>query len=512
VLDELGARIEEHGAMTCLSTNEEGALVGPRVREGHQQAAERAAAFMQAKWGSPENQWSIGTMGLWSRPEAQHINVGEQITGKLAARLVAMRGNSSDGVWNFAVGDNTASLCALAKGRSSVVAMNVVCRHVCSLRVACAVYMKWLWIRSASNPADFPSRLPAMQSKSNPYREWIPDLARHGDVHPHPGPHRPHGPGYKGPTLNSRGSLQVSGSYGLRLSSVKTSTRVGYLRAILGFTYWYDHHGDEQLPMDQLLDDYVFWCYDSRMVSRQQVVNLLSGLNYVVPTWASRGVLEAARKSLAGWAKITPTRSHLPIPRNICLAVAVELVRAGLWPVAAAILLGFDCYLRHSELMNLRVQDVALPGDPRLQLGDSAHVVLRFTKAGKPQQVKVRDPLVLAFLVRLVAGRAPRDFLFGELKSQLMNHFQRAQRTLGFPVALFVLHSLRHGGASFDHMNKQPINDTIMRGRWSGLKITKTYIQESQARTLLLDVPPAVRRRMAIYLSSPDVLRAWLGL
>ena len=88
-------------------------------------------------------------------------------------------------------------------------------------------------------------------------------------------------------------------------------------------------------------------------------------------------------------------------------------MHAGLWPVAAAILLGFDCYLRHSELMNLRVQDVALPGDPRLQLGDSAHVVLRFTKAGKPQQVKVRDPLVLAFLVRLVAGRAPRESFNG---------------------------------------------------------------------------------------------------
>ena len=260
-----------------------------------------------------------------------------------------------------------------------------------------------------------------MQLKADPHKSWVPDLARHGDVHPHPGPPR-HGPGYKGPSLRTHAAPRVSGSFGLRLSSVQLGTRVGYLRAILGFTYWYEHHGSEHASIDVLLDDYVFWCFDSRLVTRQQVVNLLSGLNYVVPMWKSRGLLEAARKSLQGWAKITPTRSHLPISRNVCLAVAVELVRDGWWPVAAAILLGFDCYLRHSELRNLRVQDVALPGDARMQDGEAAHVVLRFTKAAK------------------------------------------------------------------------------------------TYIQELQARTLLMTVPPAVRRRMDVYLSSPETLRVWLGL
>jgi integrase len=180
--------------------------------------------------------------------------------------------------------------------------------------------------------------------------------------------------------------------------------------------------------------------------------------------------------------------------------------------VAAAIILGFDCYLRHSELRNLRVQDVALPGDPRLQDGEAAHIVLRFTKAGKPQQVKVRDALALAFLSRLVRGRGPREFLFGALRNDLLHLFQGAQVSLGFPTAPFVLHSLRHGGASFDHMHQQPINDTMMRGRWSGLKITKNYIQEAQARTLLMTIPHDVRKSIAIYLASPAILRVWLGL
>ena len=350
-----------------------------------------------------------------------------------------------------------------------------------------------------------------MQLKSNPSKQWIPDLTRHGDVHPRPGPGR-HGSGYKGTTILKPESHRVSGPMGLRLCSLAPSTRINYLKAVLGFTFWFHHHGDEYESLELVLDDYVFWCFDSRLVSRQQVVNLVSGLNYLVPTWQTLGVLNAAKKSLAGWKRENPTRSHLPIPRGVCRAVAVQLVQMGLWPVAAAIILAFDCYLRHSELRGLRVADVALPGDPRLQVTTGAVILLHITKAGRPQQVQVRDQCAIKFLKRLVHGRSQREFLFGQLRKHLLLHFKQAQVRLGFVMALFVLHSLRHGGASFDHMAGRPINDTMMRGRWSGLKITKTYIQESQARTLAMSVPRVVRQRMERYLASSSIFHTWLGL
>ena len=130
------------------------------------------------------------------------------------------------------------------------------------------------------------------------------------------------------------------------------------------------------------------------------MVNLIAGICIICPAWNTNGTLTMARKALRGWTRIKPSRSHLPVPRGVLIAIAVQLVIMGSWPVAAAILLGFDCYLRHSELRNLRVSDVALPGDPRLVVGsysregnshDGAAILLRTTKAGRPQWVSVRD-------------------------------------------------------------------------------------------------------------------------
>ena len=109
---------------------------------------------------------------------------------------------------------------------------------------------------------------------------------------------------------------------------------------------------------------------------------------------------------------------------------------------------------------------------------------------------------VVAFLRRLVYGRGPNEYLFGSLRRPLLEEFARAQIELGFPVPIFVLHSLRHGGASFDFLTNVPIEKIMVHGRWAAIKITRRYIQESQARMLSMDIPAAVKRRIAVYLAS----------
>ena len=103
--------------------------------------------------------------------------------------------------------------------------------------------------------------------------------------------------------------------------------------------------------------------------------------------------------------------------------------------VAAALLLGFDSYLRHSELRYLRVRDLAFKGDPRLQ-GNSAAVFIFSTKVGRKQWVPIRCEYALGLISSIAAISAPDDFLFGVYRHSLLNWFKQAQM-FGYACAYF---------------------------------------------------------------------------
>ena len=224
-----------------------------------------------------------------------------------------------------------------------------------------------------------------------------------------------HNKSYKGGIIHfPKVRLPPSGPAGLRYAAVKPSTAAGYLRAIIAFCDWFELHGDESSSLEASMDDYVFWAYDTEEVSRQQVINLIEGVYTLMPTWKSARRFVSAKRALEGWANLKPPSSYLPLPRDILLGCAAVLGEANLVPVAAALLLGFDTYLRHSELYLMRVGDVALSGDPRLLVtSGKAAVLVTHTKAQRKQWVEVREPLVVAILAHLLHGKHPRDFLFG---------------------------------------------------------------------------------------------------
>jgi integrase len=168
-----------------------------------------------------------------------------------------------------------------------------------------------------------------------------------------------------------------------------------------------------------------------------------------------------------------------------------ELIIVGELSVACALLIGFDCYLRHSEIRLLRVSDIALEGDVR-SVGGPA-LTLRFTKSGRPQHVAIRCQIALCLLPRIMKGRGGDTSLFGLKNDRLLSIFKRVQCSLGLDRHLFVVHSLRHGGATHDHVNKVlEMNDIMLRGRWSGLTVTRRYIQDAQALVLMKNLPERV--------------------
>ena len=165
VMTEFSSLIERHGNWSSFSTDADGCAAGLRLTGRPQpEVAHLAADCLRADWGG-ECEWSIARMGLWSNPEALHINVGEATTARMAVRWMASQPAHSLDRRVIFIGDNQASLGALSKGRSSVPALNRVCRSVCALVVSAGFVASWVWVRSSSNPSDYPSRLPALQRK-----------------------------------------------------------------------------------------------------------------------------------------------------------------------------------------------------------------------------------------------------------------------------------------------------------------------------------------------------------
>ena len=72
-------------------------------------------------------------------------------------------------------------------------------------------------------------------------------------------------------------------------------------------------------------------------------------------------LLPKVKQSLAGWAKLCPPRSRLPIPYPVVALLAMHALSLGLQEVALYLLLTFALYMRPSEGLRLRKMDFVRP-------------------------------------------------------------------------------------------------------------------------------------------------------
>jgi integrase len=157
--------------------------------------------------------------------------------------------------------------------------------------------------------------------------------------------------------------------------------------------------------------------------------------------------------------------------------------------LGVACLLAFNALLRVGELVGLRREDVAFQADPGLGLVSAVMSLrLRSTKTGPNQWATVTDPDVASLVRLVVADTSPGDFLFPVSTDVFRKAFKLVCALLGLS-SLYVPHSLRHGGATRLALQGLPIEDILLRGRWSSTKSAKRYIQSGRAALLSFDVP-----------------------
>jgi integrase len=157
-------------------------------------------------------------------------------------------------------------------------------------------------------------------------------------------------------------------------------------------------------------------------------------------------------------------------------------LKAGHVNGAAATLLAFDCYLRVSELCNLRICDVGLPGSHHFGSAFSGMVIgLKHTKTGPMPSVAVKSPVV-SQIIQLVIEKSGKpldsvDRVFSLTVTEYRRLFTSACISCGLGSYGFTPHCMRHGAATADYVSN-PLNlaAIILRGRWAESKSIRTYI------------------------------------
>eukprot|EP00435_Cladocopium_sp_Y103_P070422 s223_g35.t1 len=135
--------------------------------------------------------------------------------------------------------------------------------------------------------------------------------------------------------------------------------------------------------------------------------------------------------------------------------------KLGFLAEAAALLVGFDTMLRSGELYEMKIKDISF-------YGGRAVLSLGYTKTGKRnnaiEMAVVESKLAVASLRKACVGRSRNEFLlsrgarvFRSLFNALVELFQLE--------GLITVYSLRRGGASWDFLQHQSMERTLLRGR-----------------------------------------------
>jgi hypothetical protein len=301
----------------------------------------------------------------------------------------------------------------------------------------------------------------------------------------------------------------------LSLSAVDPQTVIRYRRAYESFRVFALEYFDTVLTpsldpsaLDQLCDRYVTSVYhwhDGAM--RHLGSHLASGIfQELSPHY--RGHLYRLARCMKGWKKLTPVVSARPLPRTWLLLLCCRAHRSGCRRMAAYLYVVFCGYLRAEEGLQLRGQDILVPGGGGRGPADMSAVGLhlRFAKTGLNQYAQVRCPIGQALLRGLARLMPPTARLFPFTNAVVNDTLRALCHGVGLPP-VFTCHSLRHGAASNDFLLEVSPAVIRVRGRWLATRSMDIYLQAVAALSAALTPPLAARALLA----EPAALEAFMA-
>lgn len=252
---------------------------------------------------------------------------------------------------------------------------------------------------------------------------------------------------------------------------------------------------------DRVLGSYVMQRHrNTSGKSLSLVKHALLGCQHVRPDL--KGRLSTSWENLRVWEeqKVGRLRPPLPIPLW-CMMVGLSRAKgltakdhkiAFEWLVFAVFLeLGLLCLLRPGELVKLRKQDIALPGDfafgqPQAAIRIEAPKNRRHF--GKEQFVTLKHPNVISWLKRIMVG-SESDTLWPSAPSRFSKLFKQIVTDLNLQACRFTPGSLRPGGATLLYSRGTPISVLRFMGRWTAERSLEHYIQQAMSTQIVNKLP-----------------------
>lgn len=296
--------------------------------------------------------------------------------------------------------------------------------------------------------------------------------------------------------------------------AIKPQTLAAYRKALDKFQDWATARGEKitRNEADSLMYDWFSEEYQADG-SRSTCATAFSALLHFNP--ALKGNMPLCARALKGWEKAAPSESAEPMSWTHACALAGALVKLGHLGAAVGLLVGYDCYLRISEMCDITLDDVVLPERMR-ELGvqgDKMLIHIGQSKTGTNQGVPVRSKPI-ADLLRwyisevnakrvglgpsiLKPGRSGKSTkclrLFGLSTTTFSNLLKKASIVVGLESIEYTAHSLRHGGATTDYLNGVSLDEIMKRGRWRSRKSLDVYVRAGRAAFVGLINPDAAR-------------------
>eukprot|EP00971_Amphidinium_carterae_P084020 1663064-Amphidinium_carterae.1 len=265
----------------------------------------------------------------------------------------------------------------------------------------------------------------------------------------------------------------------LRELQLAPATLRRYHQALKKFWHWlgtcYPHEFKSVEQMVQLTATYIEFLWDAGE-GRASAGDILSALQFRIPLLKNR--LTDCWRLLIVWSRVElPTRT-VPLPAVVLDAFVQQCMLHNKWRLGAALHVAFHALLRASEVVTLRVGDVALQRG-----GSKVLLTLRESKSGhrlgRIETVIVDRVSAVFLLAAAVRNRRPDESLFDVTYLQLHAGLLWCARAFQLQRLYIRTHSLRRGGATFYFQMGLTLTQLCVKGRWSQPRTARQYIDQA---------------------------------
>ena len=182
----------------------------------------------------------------------------------------------------------------------------------------------------------------------------------------------------------------------------------------------------------------------------------------------------------------------VPLTKEMCLAFSWHFIIEKRVEAAVILLLTYSACQRVSEDLQLEWKDIAFPGDVHLfSCGGVAGINIWEAKTsrrtGRLQFVLLTDKLCIKFLRTYKSSRPEQENLVGISYASYLDSLKRASQHFGMKNTRISTHSARVGKATQDYIQRTPVEQIAMNGRWKSMHTLRYYVDNGRA--WLLNIP-----------------------